>query len=329
MIVSPPPLPAFPVLVDPKALPPELAGPVVAIGNFDGIHRGHAVLFERARQLAARLDAPAMALTFHPHARIVARPDTPHFTLASRADKARLIARAGLAGLIEISFDRTLMATSAEDFVAGLLNRRLGVRGAVVGENFRFGRGRAGDPTFLGEKGRALGIDVIVQEKVAIDGQVVSSSAIREKLEAGDVAGAAHLLGYWWFVRGEVAHGDKRGRELGFPTANVILDPHCRLAHGIYAVRAAIDGGVVDGVASFGRRPTFDDGAPRLETYLFDFADDLYGKEICVEFIARLRGEEKFDSIAALVAQMNRDTAEARLVLAEARNGATPSVIIG
>jgi len=257
----------------------------------------------------------------------VARPDVPHFALCSRIDKARLIARAGMDGLIEISFDKALMALSADAFVDDLLLQRFGARGVVIGGNFRFGRGRAGDPDFLRVKGRARGFEVVVREPVTLDGRVISSTEAREDLQKGDVATAAALLGYWWFVRGVVAHGDKRGRELGFPTANMILDPSCQLAHGIYAVRANVDGRIVDGVASFGRRPTFDDGAPRLETFLFDFSGDLYGKEILVEFIAFLRGEEKFDSIDALVAQMNRDADNARAAIRAAAASDVRSVI--
>jgi riboflavin kinase/FMN adenylyltransferase len=319
---------AFAIATDPLTLPQTLAGPVLAIGNFDGIHRGHLVLFETAKALAARLGAPAAALTFEPHARIVARPDTPHFTLCSRADKARLIARAGMDGLIELSFDSALMALTAEEFATRLLRDKLGARGAAVGENFRFGRGRAGDPAFLKARGAELGFEVVIQKRATRDGEPVSSTAVRQRLEAGDCAGAADLLGYWWFVRGVVAHGDKRGRELGFPTANLILDPGCRLAHGIYAVRAAVGAERIDGVASFGRRPTFDDGAPRLETYLFDFAGDLYGQEIAVEFIARLRGEERFDSVEALIAQMGHDAASARLALADAIAAAPQSAML-
>ncbi|MBN9061003.1 MAG: riboflavin biosynthesis protein RibF [Rhizobiales bacterium 65-9] len=318
---------SFTILTDPPSLPPQLARPVLAIGNFDGIHRGHAVLMAAARTLAARLGAPAAVLTFHPHARVVARPDVPHFALCSRIDKARLIARAGMDGLIEISFDKALMALSADAFVDDLLLQRFGARGVVIGGNFRFGRGRAGDPDFLRVKGRARGFEVVVREPVTLDGRVISSTEAREDLQKGDVATAAALLGYWWFVRGVVAHGDKRGRELGFPTANMILDPSCQLAHGIYAVRANVDGRIVDGVASFGRRPTFDDGAPRLETFLFDFSGDLYGKEILVEFIAFLRGEEKFDSIDALVAQMNRDADNARAAIRAAAASDVRSVI--
>lgn len=319
MTVTPSPIRSpFIRLVDPRELPPALARPVLAIGNFDGIHRGHAVLMATARELAARLAAPAAALTFEPHARVVARPDIPHFALCSRADKARLVERAGVNGLIEISFNREFMSLSADEFVNDLLRRRFNVRGVVVGDNFRFGRQRAGDPDFLIAKGREWGFEAIALDPVRLEGRVISSSEVRDDLEKGDVATAASLLGYWWFVRSVVAHGDKRGRELGFPTANMILDPSCRLKHGIYAVRANVDGRIIDGVASFGRRPTFDDGAPRLETYLFDFSGDLYGKEIPVEFIAYLRGEEKFDSLDALIQQMHRDSDNARAAIRQA-----------
>ncbi|WP_342359382.1 bifunctional riboflavin kinase/FAD synthetase [Terrarubrum flagellatum] len=319
--------PDFAVLTDPPQLPPALKGPVLAIGNFDGLHRGHLVLMAEARELARQLGAPAAVLTFEPHARIVARPDIPHFALCSREDKARLVKRAGMDALIEISFNKEFMALSAQDFIDHLLVERLGARGVVVGGNFRFGRGRSGDPAFLQARGRELGVEIKVLDPVTVDGRVISSSEVRQDLEKGLVAEAARLLGYWWFVRAPVAHGDKRGRELGFPTANMILDRNCRLAHGIYAVRAAVDGRIVDGVASFGRRPTFDDGAPRLETFLFDFSGDLYGKEIAVEFIAFLRGEEKFSSIDALVAQMHRDSDAARKAIAALGAAGVESVI--
>mgnify|MGYP001809601014 CR=1 FL=1 len=302
------------------APPPAFARPVLAIGNFDGIHLGHVALMAEARALADRLGRPAGVLTFAPHPRQLLRPDAPFFALCSPDDKARLVARAGMDGMATLRFDEALVTTGAEAFVADLLVGRLGVSGVAIGENFRFGKGRAGTPGLMREMGARLGFETVVLPGVTIDGRPVSSSAVRAALAAGAVPLATTLLGRPWGVRGEVVHGDKRGRDLGFPTANMVLPAGIDLAHGVYAVRAEIDGRLVDGAASFGRRPTFDDGAPRLETFLFDFQGDLYGRRIGVEFIDRVRGEEKFDGVAPLIAAMHRDVATARRMLADARD---------
>ena len=308
------------VVRDPADLPPALAGPVVAIGNFDGVHRGHQALIARAKAMAE--GRPVLVLTFAPHPRAYFRPEEPPFLLVSAEDKAGLLAREGVAGMIVLTFDEGLVGMPAEAFVDDLLVRRLGVAGVVVGEGFRFGRGRGGDTDLLAAKGAAHGFAVGVQPIVVVDGVRVSSTAIRAALGRGEVERAASLLGRPWFVRGPVVHGDKRGRTLGFPTANLRLDPACALAHGVYAVRAAIPGAepgagaVHGGVASFGRRPTFDDGAPLLETFLFDWGGDLYGRTIAVEFVAWLRGEARFPSAEALVARMQEDRREAESLLA-------------
>jgi len=237
--------------------------------------------------------------------------------------KLAILARLGMTGAFVKRFDRDLAALSAEAFV-GLLACDLGVAGVVIGHDFHFGRGREGNPARMAELCRARALDCLIAPVVASGTEPVSSSAIRAALEAGDPAEANRLLGYRWFVRAEVQHGDKRGRELGYPTANLRLPEDCRLAHGIYAVRAAVDGRLVDGVASFGRRPTFDNGAPLLEVHLFDFRGDLYGKVLDVEFVGWIRGEERFDSVEALVARMDRDSDEARRMLGRDR---TPSMI--
>jgi riboflavin kinase/FMN adenylyltransferase len=200
-----------------------------------------------------------------------------------------------------------------------LLARELELSGVVIGHDFHFGKGREGNPERMGELCRERGLDCLVAPALIDGSEPVSSSAIRAALEAGDIDTANRLLGYRWFVRAEVRHGDKRGRELGYPTANMRLSDDCRLRHGIYAVRASVNGRPVDGVASFGRRPTFDNGAPLLETHLFDFKGDLYGKALDVEFIGWIRGEERFDWIEALIAQMDRDSLEAKRMLAEDR----------
>ena len=197
----------------------------------------------------------------------------------------------------------------------------------MAGYDFHFGHARQGTPAFLQEHGRSLGLAVDIVEPLARDDAPVSSTGIRRALAQGDVEEAARSLGYRWVVRSAVQHGDKRGRTLGYPTANLRMSPGCGLRHGIYAVRIAVDGVVHDGVASYGRRPTFDDGAPLLEVHLFDFQGDLYGKAADVEFVAWIRGEEKFSSAEALVARMDQDSAEARAALSRPPDAPAPSVL--
>lgn len=304
-----------------EPVPDALLGAVAAIGNFDGVHRGHRVLVEAVREEARAADRPAVALTFEPHPRAFFRPDAPMFRLTGPAAKEVVFARLGLDGLILRRFDAELAATGARAFVIGLLERDLGLSGVVIGHDFHFGRGREGTPASLAELCREAGLTCRIVPPVALSGEAepISSSAIRAALAAGDVARANALLGYRWFVLGPVQHGEKRGRELGYPTANLTL-PDCDLAHGIYAVRVRLEtGGFFDGVASYGRRPTFDDGAPLLEANLFEFSGDLYGREIAVEFVGFLRGEERFATAAALIARMDVDAVQARAMLAADR----------
>ena len=312
--------PAFTLARDPALPPPGLAGCVAAIGNFDGVHRGHKAVIARARGLAAQLGRPCAVLTFEPHPSDFFARETVIFRLTPSAAKARLLARLGLDGMIELTFDAGLAGLSAEAFVEEILLRRLGVSAAVAGYDFHFGRGRLGTPGFLREAGARLGFGVDIVPKILADAEgsldAVSSTATRAALERGDAALARELLGHEYFVTGEVIHGQQLGRTLGFPTANIALDLSCRLAHGIYAVRATVDGVTRGGVASFGRRPTFDNGPPLLEVFVFDFAGDLYGRDMEVAFTGFLRGEAKFDSAAALIAQMRRDEAQARAMLA-------------
>jgi riboflavin kinase/FMN adenylyltransferase len=311
---------------DAAALAPgALAGCVVAIGNFDGVHRGHRAVIAAALQRARALGRPAAALTFDPHPRTFFRPDLPVFRLSTGPDKMRLLAATGLDGAVILRFDAALAATSAQDFIAKILVGRLGIAGAAIGFDFHFGKDRQGSPAYLAGQGAELGFAVDIVPPLQDEGRPVSSGAVREALAAGRVVEAGELIGAPWFVSGEVIHGEKRGRDLGFPTANVRLDASCGLKHGIYAVRAAIDGRLVDGVASFGRRPTFDNGAPLLEVFLFDFSGDLYGKAIDVAFIGWIRGEEKFASIDALKQAMDMDVVHAKDALARAR-GAFPAL---
>jgi riboflavin kinase/FMN adenylyltransferase len=295
-----------------------LHGAVVAIGNFDGLHRGHRTVIAAALARGRALGRKAAALTFSPHPRLFLRPQNPLFQLSSERDKLRLLAATGLDGAVVMSFDATLAATSAEDFVTGILAGRLGVGGASIGFDFHFGQNRGGSPRYLAEQGARLGFAVDIVTPLEDEGRPVSSGVIRGALAEGKVVEAAELLGAPWFVSGQVIHGDKRGRELGFPTANLKLDPACGLKHGIYAVRVAIGDKRHDGVASFGVRPMFDDGAPLLEVFLFDFDGDLYGQTMDVAFIGWIRHEQKFSSIEALQRHMMADVAQARDALARA-----------
>ena len=295
-----------------------LKGAVAAIGNFDGVHRGHRAVIDAAIARGAALKCPAIAVTFEPHPRAVLRPMDPVFRLTDEKAKLRLLAATGLAGVLVLTFDAAFAALSAEEFVSRILVGRLGIRGATIGFDFHFGHRRGGSPAFLAAQGERFGFSVETAPPLEDEGRPVSSSSIRAALAEGRVVEAAELLGYPWFATGGVIRGDQRGRDLGFPTANLTLDPACGLKHGIYAVRARIGEEIRDGVASFGTRPTFDDGAPLLEVHLFDFEGDLYGAEIDVAFLGWIRAELKFESVDALVERMKEDARLARLALARA-----------
>lgn len=293
---------------------------VVAIGNFDGGHRGHGAIAATARAMGAGIGGQrpgiASALTFEPHPRLHFRPEIPLFRLTQPALRARRLGRTGFDEAVILPFTGELAALPAEDFVATVLVAGLGARGVVVGEDFRFGKGRTGDADLLVREGRRHGFALAAVPPLRDEtGTIISSTAIREKLAAGDILRANRMLGYAYEILGAIEHGAKRGRELGYPTANIRLDPANGLAQGIYAVRAEIESRLHDGVASFGRRPQFDNGAPLLEVHLFDFAGDLYGKTARVEFHGFIRGEARFASLDELIAEMDRDSAEARRIL--------------
>jgi riboflavin kinase/FMN adenylyltransferase len=313
-----PPIEPFVVVHGEGSADHALDGAVLAIGNFDGVHRGHRAVIAAARARAEALGRPAAALTFEPHPRSVFRPDAPLFRLTDERAKLRLLAATGLAGAIVLRFDAALAGLSAADFIARLLVGRFAVAGVVIGFDFHFGLNRGGSPDYLAAQGATLGFAVDVVPRFEDRGRPVRSGPIRAALAAGNVAEANELLGYPWFVSAAVVHGDKRGRELGYPTANLALDPGCGLAHGIYAVRVGVGGRRYDGVASFGRRPMFDQGTVLLEAFLFDFSGDLYGEVIDVAFIDWIRPELKFDSVAELVRRMDEDARVARAALARA-----------
>ena len=298
--------------------PGALQGAVVAIGNFDGVHRGHRAVIAMALGRAGALGRPSAALTFEPHPRRYFQPDEPLFRLTDERSKLRLLAATGLDGAVVLHFDAALARLPAEDFIGRILVQRLAVSGVVIGFDFHFGLNRQGSPDFLVAQGAKHGFAVDIVPRFEDEGRPVRSGPIRAALGAGQVIEAAELLGYPWFVSGEVVHGDKRGRELGFPTANLRLDPDCGLKHGVYAVRVGVDGRLYDGVANFGRRPMFDAGYALLEAFLFDFSGDLYGKVIDIAFIGWIRPELKFDGLPALVEQMKDDLRLARQALASA-----------
>lgn len=299
-----------------KNVPPEARGAVLAIGNFDGVHRGHQALLRSAATIGRELGAPSAALVFEPHPREFFHPEEPHFHLTPLPQKLKVFERAGLDIAAVLPFDAALAALSADDFVKRVLVDGLGARHVIIGHDFFFGRKRGGTPETMRAAATELGFGLTIIPPVAEDGEVFSSSAIRLRLAQGDVKGAARLLGRTWCIEGKVVGGARRGTGLGYPTANIPLPRGTALGHGIYAVRVNFDGQSHEGAAYLGTRPTYDDGMPVLEVFLFDFDGDLYGHVIEVEFVDFIRPDRKFDSSEALIEQMQKDVARARDILA-------------
>ena len=315
------PAPGSAILVNGDSAPAHLRGGVVAIGNFDGVHRGHQALLAVARDEAERRGVPWGVVTFEPHPRTVFRPDEPVFRLTPAAMKARLLLALGARFVSQLTFDKDLAGLEAQDFVQLKLIAALGVCHVVTGFDFHFGKGRKGNPETMRALGAAHGFGVTIVDQVTDDDGVApfSSSATRAGLRRGHVANAASQLGYWWTVAGEVVRGDRRGRTIGFPTANIVLDAGCEPHNGIYAVRVRLDGEdrVRAGAGYIGRRPTFDTDRVFLEVFIFDFDADIYGAGMAVEFIKCIRHDRKFRSVAELVSQMKIDCANIRTVLDE------------
>ncbi len=310
----------FLIAEDLATFPEELKGGIVAIGNFDGVHRGHRAVLEAALGLGYGTHHPVFAMSFEPHPRTVFNPDRPVFRLTPLQQKLDMLRLCGLDGALILPFTRDFAGIEANAFVQDILIGTLGISHAVTGYDFHFGRARQGTPDYLRTAGADHGFGVTIVQREEDEGaEVISSSRIRDCLSKGDVSQANGLLGYRWFFDGEVRHGDKRGRDLGYPTANLALADDCPLLPGIYAVRVKAGDGWHDGVASYGRRPTFDNGALLFEVHLFDFSGDLYGQPLRVHLVSYLRGEEKFDGVEALIAQMDRDSEEARAALAAMR----------
>lgn len=299
-----------------SAVPAHLAGGVVALGNFDGFHLGHQAVVGRAVARARAEGRPALVATFDPHPVRFFRPDAAPFRLTTLDQRARLFAAAGADAMVVFRFDAALAALTADEFVRQRLVADLRVAGVVTGEDFTFGKAKSGDAAALTRFGAAHGFTAETVGAVALDGEAVSSTRIRALLKAGDPRGAARLLTRPFAIEGRVQHGDKLGRTIGYPTANVDMGKYLRPAYGIYAVRARLaDGRVVDGAANLGVRPTFDPPKELLEPYFFDFSGDLYGTCIEVALVEYLRPEAKFDTLEALTAQMDADCARARAIL--------------
>jgi riboflavin kinase/FMN adenylyltransferase len=295
-------------------VPAPVRGAVAAIGNFDGMHRGHQTLLATAAAEARRLGVPWGIVTFEPHPRSYFKPDEPVFRLTPEPLKARLAAALGASFMAVLPFDRDLAELSPEAFAARHLAERLGVAHVVTGYDFHFGKGRKGSPATMAELGQKLGFGVSIVEQVTDEGDQhapFSSSAIRQALRHGHMQAAARELGYRWTVLGEVVKGDQRGRTIGFPTLNIVLDKGADPFRGIYAVRvrdaAAKGAAAMPGAGYFGDRPTFDTGRTFLEVYLIGFAGDLYGRQLFIEFIELIRPDQRFASIDELVRQMQAD----------------------
>ncbi|WP_045835248.1 bifunctional riboflavin kinase/FAD synthetase [Hyphomicrobium sp. 99] len=301
-----------------KHVMPEFRGTSIAIGNFDGVHRGHRALIAEAKRHARDARVPSAVMVFEPHPREFFQPDEMHFRLTPLKRKIALLEILGVDIAFVEPFNAELAAMTAEQFIERVLVAGLGVVHVVIGYDFYFGHKRGGNPELMVRAGEELGFGVTVMPPIAEAGEPFSSSAVRLYLAQGDVKGAAHVLGSHWRVAGRVVGGAKRGTDMGYPTANLPMPKGTTLGHGIYAVRAYFDGVPHDAAAYLGTRPTFDDGMPVLEVYLFDFNGDLYGREMEVEFIDFIRGDRKFHSVEELVAQMDEDIAKVQAVLAKA-----------
>ncbi len=318
------------VVTDWRDLPEDLRGAAVAIGAFDGVHRGHQAVIAAAREAADRLSAPLAVVSFAPHPRRWFQPDAAPFRLMTTDQVVRALAPLGVERLYLLPFDADMAAMTDEQFAVEVLagpqaaqgalghQNGLGIRHAAVGFDFTYGKGRSGSPEGLRRHGELLGFTVSVIDRLDDpDGLKLSSSAVREALKAGDMARAATILGRPFAIQGEVVHGEKRGRTIGVPTANVRLGDYMRPAYGVYATRTHLaDGRVIGGVANLGIRPMFEIDEPLLEVWLLDFSGELYGQTIETELVALLRGEMNFDSLDALKAQIDADATAARAMLA-------------
>jgi riboflavin kinase/FMN adenylyltransferase len=289
------------------------SAPVVTIGNFDGVHVGHRALVARTLEVAAELGAPACVYTFDPAPVQVLRPDKAAPRVQTLDEKLHLLDRLGVPHTLVEPFDAGFAAQEPADFARGVLLERLGARALVLGWDFRFGRGRGGTVEGIREW---LDIPVLQVDAVLHDGEPISSSRIRRVVAQGDLVSAAALLGRHHVLRGKVVHGDARGRTLGFPTANIAVRTQLLPPHGVYAVNVERNGRILSGVANLGLRPTFGPGTVGLEVHLLDWSGDLYGEDLAVSLVGRIRGERSFDSVESLTTQISKDVETARGILA-------------
>ncbi len=301
-----------------REVPQHLKGASLAIGTFDGVHCGHRTVLDAAKAKAAEGGLPMGVMVFEPYPRVFFQPQRPFFRLTSLPRKLELLSAHGCGFTAVIPFDRELAALTAPEFVRIILAEAFAIRHATVGYNFFFGKGRGGNPGVLAEEGRRHGFGVTVVEAQGNAGEIFSSTRVRELLAEGDVAAAGEILGRYWRISGKVESGAGRGQGLGYPTANIRLEDGITLKHGIYAVHAYVDSNKHRGAAYLGTRPTFDAGLPLLETFLFDFDGNLYGKDIEIEFVGFVREDAKFRDAGTLTAQMAADVAKAKELLASA-----------
>jgi riboflavin kinase/FMN adenylyltransferase len=298
-------------------VPDELRGSIVALGNFDGFHLGHQAVVGRAVARAFHERRPVIVATFDPHPVKHFKPEVPPFRLTSLDQRQALFAHAGADAMLVFEFGAELAAMNAEQFIAEVLAERIGAAGVITGDDFSFGKGRTGDAAVLAQLGPQYGVAAEAVPQVLLDGERISSGRIREALVEGDSRTATRMLTRDYAIEGAVQRGDQRGRELGYPTANLTLGDYQRPKYGIYAVRVTLeDGSEHPGVANLGVRPTFDPPQELLEAHLFDFDGDLYGRKIEVALHAFIRDEKKFDGIEPLIAHMREDEAKARELLA-------------
>jgi riboflavin kinase / FMN adenylyltransferase len=292
---------------------------VVTIGNFDGVHLGHRAIFRRVRELAHEVGGVSVVVTFAPHPLQVLAPEKGVKLITSPREKAALIEASGIDYLLEITFDREFAAIPAREFVERILVGSIGMERLVVGYDYAFGRGREGDVPLLRELGNLLGYSVELLPAVANGDTIYSSTRVRAMVTEGDVSGVVQILGRHYFVTGTVVHGQHRGKGLGFPTANLETQDDLLPAAGVYAVKVRVGERLYDGACNIGMNPTFQNDRLTLEVFLFDFEGDLYGREIALYFIERLRGEQRFPDLEALKAAIAADVAQCKAILREAR----------
>ncbi|MEW6441510.1 MAG: bifunctional riboflavin kinase/FAD synthetase [bacterium] len=315
------------VFHDLNEFPADVHGTVATLGNFDGVHLGHRKIFRALREEAAALGGNALVVTFFPHPLKVLAPERAPRCLVPLEERIRLIQACGIPFILCLPFTRELADLSPRQFVEEVLVARLGIKKVLVGQDFRFGKGRQGDIALLREMGRTLGFSLRVIQPLQYRGQQVSSTRVRQLIEQGRVRESADLLGRHYGIAGTVIRGDGRGRTLGFPTANIETPAELLPPQGVYAVLASLEGEPIPGVANLGTKPTFPGKPFSIEAYLFDFDQDIYGKRLRMDFVERIREERKFPSVDALVRQMEIDVRAARELLKE--EASKPSMACG